>query len=394
MKRIDSIDLLRGIAVLGILIMNIQSFSMPSAAYINPSAYGDLTGINKVVWIVSHIIADTKFMSLFSLLFGAGIILLTDKLIETNRPVRKIWSSRIFWLMLFGFAHAFFLWQGDILVMYAVCGFICFFFRKRSPRFLLRLAIALFIIPILINLFQGFSWEYIPEEAVENIMMSWNPAQENNDEAMRTLISGSYAERIEYRMTEYIGMFIYYFLFTGIWRILAMMLFGMYFYKKGALSAEWEISKYKSFIYRLLPLGLIIIAAGVYYNFDKGWTAQHSMFIGINFNYVGSLLLAISYMYLVMIWSKTDLWPGVQNLLQKVGKMAFTNYILMSVICTAFFNGLGYFGNFSRLAQLLMTFVVWGIILLFTRLWMSRFKMGPLEWLWRSLTYWKWAKIK
>ena len=367
---------------------------MPSAAYINPSAYGDLTGINKWVWILSHVFADTKFMSLFSLLFGAGIILLTEKLVSTDRPVRRIWYSRIIWLLLFGLAHAFLLWPGDILVMYAICGFITFFFRKRSPKFLIRLAVAFFIIPVLINMFQGLSWDFIPDDAKEGIMESWRPTSEANNQTVKILSEGSYSERLSLRIEEYIGIFIYYFLFTGIWRIMAMMLFGMYFYKKGALSAEWSVDTYKKIIKIYLPLALIIICAGVWYNFDKGWTAQHSMFLGINFNYVGSLFMAITYLSAVMLWSKSSFLKGWQVLIQKTGKMAFTNYILMSVICTTFFYRLGTFGNFSRLYQLLFTFVVWAIILVFTEAWMKNFKMGPLEWLWRTLTYWKKANIR
>ncbi|MEE9371766.1 MAG: DUF418 domain-containing protein [Saprospiraceae bacterium] len=393
MNRIKSIDLLRGIAVLGILIMNIQSFSMPSSAYINPTAYGDLTGINKWVWMISHFFADLKFMSLFSILFGAGIILLMEKLEGSDKPIKKIWYSRLFWLLMFGLAHAFLIWPGDILVMYAICGFLAYFLRKRSSIFLMRLAIVFFCLPVLLNMVQWLSWDYIPAEAIENINHSWNPETEEIASIVTTYSEGTYMERLHHRVGEYQGIFIFYFLFTGIWRILAMMLFGMYFYKKGALSAEWNTAAYKRLFYISFPLALVIISTGIWFNFDKSWMVQHSMFLGTNFNYVGSLFMAFSYLAIIMLWSKSDMLRGVQSLLQKVGKMAFTNYILMSVLCTTFFNRLGYFGDFSRVNQLFMTIVVWAIIFGFTHLWMARYKMGPLEWIWRSLTYWKKADI-
>ncbi|MBT4400650.1 MAG: hypothetical protein HOD37_14320, partial [Bacteroidetes bacterium] len=123
-QRLVSIDILRGVAVLGILIMNIQSFSMVSAAYSNPMAYGDMTGLNKWIFIFSHIIADTKFMSLFSILFGASILLFAGRLQATGLIPSKIFYRRNSWLLLFGLIHGFLIWHGDILLSYALCGYL------------------------------------------------------------------------------------------------------------------------------------------------------------------------------------------------------------------------------------------------------------------------------
>jgi len=132
-SRILALDVLRGFAVLGILVMNIQSFSMIFAAYINPTAYGDFTGINRWVWLLSHVLADQKFMTLFSILFGAGIALMTGKVdAGGGRPARAHYR-RMFFLLVFGLAHAYLLWFGDILVAYALCGMIVFFFRRLRP---------------------------------------------------------------------------------------------------------------------------------------------------------------------------------------------------------------------------------------------------------------------
>lgn len=118
-ERIVSLDVLRGFAVLGILIMNIQSYAMPGAAYFNPMAYGDLTGLNKWVWILSHIFADQKFMTLFSILFGAGIVLMTGKVEARGQRSAGLHYRRTFWLFIIGMMHAYLLWHGDILVTYA-----------------------------------------------------------------------------------------------------------------------------------------------------------------------------------------------------------------------------------------------------------------------------------
>jgi len=393
MKRIDSIDLLRGIAVLGILIMNILSFSMPGSAYLNPTSYGDFNGINKWVWILSHAFADQKFMSLFSILFGAGTILLTDKLKATERSVRKIWYSRIFWLLVFGLLHAWLLWYGDILVYYSICGCIVFFLRNKSSKFLLRLALVLFFIPVLINLFNYSSYNYIPDENRFAIEAIWHPSDQAQIDEIATF-KGDYSARVDHRITEWVGMFIYFFLFMGLWRIMSMMLIGMYLYKMKIITAERDSHFYKRMLTVFFPIGLIFIAYGVWHNFGHGWTAKDSLFLGSQFNYIGSFPMALSYLAVVMLFSKSSGFEGIKALFQKVGKMAFTNYILMSVLCTYYFNSLGFFGSVSRIMQVTMTLAVWAILLLFTHIWFKYFRMGPLEWLWRSLTYWKWASIK
>ena len=120
-ERIQSLDIIRGIAILGILIMNIQSFSMPGSAYSNPMAFGDLNGINKWVWIISHVFADMKFMNIFSILFGAGIILVTSKSEMKTGKSAVLHYKRTIWLLIIGLFHAHLIWYGDILVTYALC---------------------------------------------------------------------------------------------------------------------------------------------------------------------------------------------------------------------------------------------------------------------------------
>ncbi len=133
-ERIFTLDVLRGFAVLGILPMNIQDFSMPGAAYLNPTAYGDLHGANYWVWLLSHLLADEKFMTIFSMLFGAGIFLMTSRIEAAGQPSAALHYRRMGWLVLFGLLHAYLLWSGDILFSYGVCGLLVFLFRKWRPR--------------------------------------------------------------------------------------------------------------------------------------------------------------------------------------------------------------------------------------------------------------------
>lgn len=131
-ERILSIDLLRGIAVLGILILNIQVFSMIGAAYMNPTAFGDLTGINKWVWILSHILGRAKFMGIFSILFGAGVLFFASRAIVKGRRSGPLHYRRMMWLFIFGMIHAYLIWYGDILVAYSLCGMLVYVFRKKN----------------------------------------------------------------------------------------------------------------------------------------------------------------------------------------------------------------------------------------------------------------------
>ena len=121
-ERIDSLDILRGFALLGILVMNIQSFGMPVNAYLIPNSYGDLDGINGLVWLIGFLFFDLKFMAMFSMMFGAGIILFTDNRDARKQPVLRVHYRRMFLLLLFGLIHAYVIWHGDILVAYAICG--------------------------------------------------------------------------------------------------------------------------------------------------------------------------------------------------------------------------------------------------------------------------------
>ena len=142
-QRIDSLDVLRGFALLGILTMNIGSFAMPAATYFDPTAYGDLEGINGLVWRLTHLFADLKFMAIFSMLFGAGIVLMSERAEATDRPATGLHLRRMFWLVVFGLIHGQLLWYGDILYWYGLCGLLVFWLRKRSPRTLITVGLLL-----------------------------------------------------------------------------------------------------------------------------------------------------------------------------------------------------------------------------------------------------------
>lgn len=197
-ERIVSLDILRGFAVLGILIMNIQSYAMPGAAYFNPLAYGDLTGLNKWVWILSHIFADQKFMTLFSILFGAGIILMTGKVESKGRRSAGLHYRRTLWLLVIGLMHAYLLWHGDILVAYALCALVVFLFRRFSPKKLLIIGLITISVSSLIFLYFQLTLPYWPPEAYQGALNSWKPGPEINEISIAAH-QGGWMEQMPYR---------------------------------------------------------------------------------------------------------------------------------------------------------------------------------------------------
>lgn len=394
-NRIISLDILRGVAVLGILIMNIQSFSMPSAAYINPTAFGDLSGINKWIWILSHLLASEKFMAIFSMLFGAGVVLFSENAESKNRNSAALHYKRMAWLLLFGLIHAYLLWYGDILFKYSLCGMLIFLFRNMHPRPLVWVGIGFFLVPLVLNNLFAWSIPYWPEENVESTFHSWSPGQEAISHQIDSM-RGSWSDRMGIRLPAAVFMHTSYFLMGSFWRIMSMMLLGMALFKWKILSAERSNTFYMRMVVIGFLIGLALSGLGVFLNFKYGWTMEFSMFRGNQFNYLGSVGVAFGYIGLVMLCSKSDRLQAVKTLFASVGRMAFTNYILMTLLAVLIFNGSGLalFGMVERDMQVLILLGIWVVILIVSSVWLKHFRFGPLEALWRSLTYWNRQSLK
>jgi uncharacterized protein len=392
--RIVSIDVLRGVAVLGILIMNIQSFSMPNAAYINPDAYGDLAGINKWVWILSHILASEKFMSIFSLLFGAGVLIFTGNALKKGKNCAALHYRRMGWLLLFGMMHAYMLWYGDILVTYSLCGMFVFLFRNKRPASLVWTGLGFFMVPIVLNALFGITASYWPEESYQSTLQSWSPDAVTIQNQIQ-IMTGGWLEQMELRIPSSIFMQSGYFMMEPFWQVTSMMLLGMALFKWRILSAERSRRYYTRMAAIGLTTGYALSGLGVFLDFRDGWSMEFSMFIGKQFNYIGSVGVALAYVAAVMLICKSTGFRNFRLLGASVGRMAFSNYILQTIICTFIFygHGLALYGRIERTTQLLMVLGIWVIVILVSSLWLKRFRFGPLEWLWRSLTYWKWQSI-
>ncbi|HIO65414.1 MAG TPA: DUF418 domain-containing protein [Planctomycetes bacterium] len=386
--RIVSLDVLRGFALLGILVMNIQSFSMPMAAYGNPTAFGDLTGINLRVWQFSHIFFDTKFMSLFSLLFGAGVLLFIERARARGASAGFLHFRRSGWLIAFGLLHAHLLWFGDILYFYGVCALLIFLFRNASPRKLAISALIFLAIGSGMSLSAGFTWDQWEEPHRLDMARDWQPSTESIDEEIAAF-TGGFEAWIGLNRTVATFMETFVLFFMLLWNVTGLMLLGMALYRWRVLSGERDAVFYR----RLLAIGSIsgisLVVIGMVKNEAAGYSVEYSKFIGSQWNYWGGVALALGYVGLVIGMVRKGALPGLQRRLAAVGRMAFTNYIMHTVLAVIIFRSFGLFGQVERSQQLAIVVAIWILQLWLSPLWLARYRFGPLEWLWRSLTYWQ-----
>lgn len=386
-NRLSSIDMLRGLALLGILLMNIQSFAMIGAAYSFPNLHMDVSGLNLVVWTMSHVFADLKFMAIFSMLFGAGIILSTRRQDQAGHSTLFFHNIRTFWLLMFGVLHAYFIWYGDILVTYALCGFVVYWFRNLSVPILLCMGGISLSIALLIMVSAGIA----PADVQLGILRDFVP---NNAEIASEVAAyrGAWADVQHVRLIEALDMqfsAIPLFLF---WRARGLMLIGMALFKLGVFNAARSPKFYLRLVGVTGVIGFSLIGYGAVQLIDQNWDPGYSLLQhGGVYNYLGSIAVALFYVGCMMLIAQNRVWPAAQARLAAVGRMAFTNYILQSVIATIFFYGygFGFFGSVERWGQFLIVLLIWTFQLWLSPIWLSRFRFGPLEWLWRSLTYFK-----
>ena len=390
-RRIVSIDILRGFALLGILVMNIQMMAMPAAAYFNPTVWGDLTGANRVVWELSHLLTDHKMMNIFSLLYGAGILLLTERLEQRGEKALRIHYTRTFWLLIIGLIHAYLIWAGDILVVYAVTALVVVLFRKMRPGRRFAVGIAFLAVASGLTLLSGFTFDMVPPEQAAALINDWQPDAATLQHEVDAY-TGGWLAQLEMRVAEAITMHTTGLFFWGFWRAVGLMLMGMSLYQWGIFSAERSTRFYRNMLIGGLAVGLPLVYAGIVYSFANNWeyTAVR-MGPGYQFNYWGSLAVSAAWIAGVMLIVKAGLFTRLTDALAAVGRTALTNYIAQSVIAVFIFYGmgLGLFGSVERTGQIAIVFAVWIVQLVISPIWLQRYRFGPLEWAWRSLTYWK-----
>jgi uncharacterized protein len=412
-ERFVSIDVLRGVAVLGILVMNIYAFAMPFTAYNNPLALGGTEPHNLGTWFLTHILFDQKFLSIFAMLFGAGIVVMSTRAESRGTKFGRIYYRRQFWLLLLGAVHGYFIWWGDILFSYAAIGMLVYLFRNRGPRTLIIVAVLFLPVALLLNFGMGKDFDRVIVEVakIEELQASGTELDDKQKkmlkgwEAQRKFMaptaedvqvdidvhSGSYLEIVKHRAPGVLMFQVFVTLFMGIWRFGALMMIGMAMMKLGVFSGERSASFYRKMMFAgyLIGLPLTIFSASDLYahQFDPLYVMRGG---GIA-NYWGSVIVAFGHIGLVMLVVKTGALQRLMARFAAVGRMAVTNYLMHSVILTTVFYGYGFglYGSIPRFWQMGFVVAVIGLQLMLSPWWLSRYRFGPAEWLWRSLTYWK-----
>lgn len=370
---------------MGILVMNIQSFSMPSTAYLLPDTYGSLEGANGLVWIVSHLFFELKFMAMFSMMFGAGIVLMSRHRDAAGAPVLRVHFRRMVLLLFFGLVHAYLIWYGDILVPYAICGCFVVWARKWKPRTLVVAGVILIVIGSGFSVLIGWSSSAFPESKA-GLEASFSIADQQDEIAA---YQGRWIEHLPFRAYEAVNMQLFVLPLMFFWRIAGLMLLGMAIFKWEVLDAARSKQFYRRMVLVGALLGLPLVAYSTYVGFHHDFDPVHTVGYGSLPNYYGSVPVAFMWIGIVMLMCQSDLFAKIRYVLSCYGRLAFTNYIGQSILATFIFYGygLGWFGSVSRVEQIGVVLFIWAIQLTFSPIWLRYFKFGPLEWVWRSGVY-------
>jgi uncharacterized protein len=364
----------------------------------NPAAYGGDTGVNLASWFASTVLVDGKMRGLFSILFGASTLLVIQKAEAAGRGGAGAHYLRMFFLLLFGLVHFYFIWFGDILALYAMCGMLLYLFRRRSPKAMVAWAIGFLTVSFL--LVSSFALSAaaaddpsIPAEQRQGMQQAREQIENDTGakspkiEQELTIYRGPYSAQVEFRTGEMAAFPLISFLFFG-WETMGLMLIGMALFKTGFLTGSWEQARYRKWAAWCLGLGIPGATLLALMVMRSGFDAAIIFGSAVAWSMPFDILLAIGWAALVILWVKRGGVSALRERVAAAGRMAFTNYLMTSIVMTAIFYGygLGLFGDLNRISLWLPVIGMWGLMLLWSKPWLERHHYGPLEWLWRSLS--------
>ena len=416
-ERILALDTIRGFAVMGILLMNIVGMGLPSPAYVMPTAeVGGNTGANLWAWIVQTLFFEGTMRGLFTLLFGAGVILYTSRLERAGLGLRTAdyYFRRNLWLVVFGLINAWvLLWLGDILYFYGITALVLFAFRDLPVRKLLLCAVLASCVQPLVGVREYYAYVAAEQQAPTLLALEEakapmtgeqeemleiyqrgqrlrHPDLEKRDKAVAAMRGGyvTAAERVHARVwtieTEDFAR-------TGLWECLGMMLLGMALYKTGALTLGWTTRAYLTMLAVGYGLGLGVNALEIRHVIVNDF-APRAALLPLTLTYdLGRIPTTLGHVALAMLVIRSGAFRGLLSRFAATGQMALTNYLMQSVIALLLFTGLGlgWYGQLQRYELYYVVLAIWAVELAWSPWWLARYNYGPIEWLWRSLTRWE-----
>jgi uncharacterized protein len=418
-QRVKLLDALRGVALLGILLMNIPGFAMPD--YFSESFRTDPTNVNFWVSAVISVVFEGKMRALFGMIFGAGILLFVMNKERSGKSVAWLFYRRMIWLVVFGLIHAYLiLWIGDILYLYGFCGMLVYPLRKIRPIYL---AMAVPLVACFDFTAGTLFYQYIRSariayveasaaqarnetltETQENALSSWRDIEKtlipNREDAKKNTekMRSDYATVAAHLWPLSLKIQTI-FMPIIIWDSLALMLLGVALYQWGFLSGQWSNRAYGLVMLIGYGIGLPLVIYSFYHHYlhNPNLEATLARMEAVPIEWVGliypfqRILLVMAHVAVLVLLYQSGFARALFRCLEAVGQMAFTNYIMQSVICTLFFFGYGlnFYAELEYYQIYYVVLAIWILQLIVSPLWLRVFLFGPLEWLWRSLTYWK-----
>jgi uncharacterized protein len=392
--RIETLDILRGVAVMGILAMNIVGFAMPVQAYFNPLAYGGAEGADLAAWAANFILIDGKMRGLFSFLFGASLLLVLERAEARGESPAEVHFRRMLWLLLFGLVHYYLVWLGDILAHYAIVGMIAFLYHRMPVEKVVRWGVIFLSAQLLLMgagafgffaaeraaLAPGASAEAV--KAWREMSLDFRTLSPRELADSLALYRGGYDDVIRYQLTSGILGPAVQLMRSG-FETLGLMLLGMASLRSGFLSGAWEPAQYRKVALAFLGVTILAYALLAWTVYRSGFSAAMILACSIG---LGTLLrpaMVIGYAALIILLARPGGW--LTRRIAAAGRAAFTNYLGTSLIVTAIFYGFGQFGRLGRAELWLVVLPIWALMLLWSKPWLDRYLYGPFEWLWRSL---------
>jgi len=394
--RLESLDIIRGVAVMAILLMNIVDFAMPGAAYFNIRAYGGSHGANYDAFLINYLLFDGKMRGLFSFLFGASTLIVIEAAEAGGRSAARAHYARMAWLLAIGLAHLWFVWDGDILSLYAPIGMIAFAFRKLPPHRLIVIAALLIVGETILATGIAFDVRATEIAAVgphpsaatlkhfADYVDSFGVPPRNRIAEELAIGRGSYAGLTLDRFKHYPQGPLTAVFFAGL-EAFGYMLLGMALLKNGLLAGRWPRARYVRWLAIGFAIGLAYYGAAAFYLERAGHSATATVFAQLAVVTPFRPWMIVGWACLILLLAR----PGgaLTRRIAATGRMAFSNYLATSLICTTLFYGYGFgwFGYLQRAELYLVVVLIWIAMLSWSTPWLTHFRYGPFEWVWRSL---------
>ena len=387
--RLHLMDALRGLALLGILLMNIEFF--------NRSVHDFMGGIDTspgaagiAAWIV-YVFVQGKFWVLFSLLFGMGFALMQDRLESTGRPFGRLYFRRTLALMAFGLLHIVLLWPGDILFAYSITALMLLAFLQVRGVAVLVTGVGLYFGVSALWVLLGWAMGLMPEDARLEMAAEMGDPLALAAESNRIYATGGFLEISLHRAQEYFTVMLQTVLMFQVPMALGVFLIGAWLLRSDRIQ---NASAHLRFWTMTLLLGGAVGAFFVHASLSVGLsfdvrTEMGDALLAAGLMSLGSLPLSMAYLAAFVLLFQTALGARVLGLLAPAGRMALTHYLLQSLVCSLLFYGygLGWYGEVDRWGQVQIAFMIFAAQVALSPLWLRHFRYGPLEWFWRGLTY-------